>query len=363
MLTYIVVIICSVGLLYLAQNLQTATVPNVRSNLSRDIITKFLIFLCPIWMILLSALRGVGTDYNAYIYLYNKIGSGVSTGNEIGFEALVRVLNQLGFAPQSFYVITSFGTLLLIYVAIVKYSTNPMFSLYIFFALYYLYTLNTVRQYIAVAICFYAYKHIKERNLIPFLLWTGIAFLFHRSAIIMLFVYFIVPVAYKPVHYITVFVLLGFITIFREPLLSLVRFIPAYAVYYENETFRANYLTFNFSYYNFLLSFLLTAGCMFYFKKEERTREETFFLNCAVFSLIAYTWLGWIGNMLSRLMLYTNFFRILIIPKIIKKEENAKIRFLYYLVMVGFLALFFYMSLTTFPNRDALLPYRFYWQK
>lgn len=68
--------------------------------------------------------------------------------------------------PQIMFAIVAFLTVFITYRAILnkkeKMSIALMFALYIF--LYYMYSLNIIRQMLAVSIIFYSYKYIINHN-------------------------------------------------------------------------------------------------------------------------------------------------------------------------------------------------------
>ena len=62
-------------------------------------------------------------------------------------------------------------------------------ALYTFYALYFNQSLNTIRQWIATGIFLFSIKYMKERRLVPYILCSICALLFHNSAIILFLIY------------------------------------------------------------------------------------------------------------------------------------------------------------------------------
>ena len=150
--------------------------------------------------ILIAAIRyQVGTDYNNYIdyySVYSKLGLNeiLKYANEFLFILVIKIA-YIFREPQILFAIMAFLIIYITYKSILnkreKVSITLMFTLYLF--LYYTYSLNIIRQALAVALIAYSYKYIIEQNLKKFLLVLIIAILFHTSAIIFLPFYFISP--------------------------------------------------------------------------------------------------------------------------------------------------------------------------
>ena len=66
-----------------------------------------------------------------------------------------------------------------------------IWAFFLFLALFLEFSLNVVRQAVAIFIVFYAYKYICDKKLFKYILFIIIASLFHRSAILCLPLYFI----------------------------------------------------------------------------------------------------------------------------------------------------------------------------
>lgn len=150
--------------------------------------------------IIISAIRyKVGTDYNNYIDYYTVYSSLdfsniIQNANELLFILVIKVA-YLFKEPQIMFAIVAFLTVFITYRAILnkkeKMSIALMFALYIF--LYYMYSLNIIRQMLAVSIIFYSYKYIINHNFKKFFLCVIIATLFHTTALLFLPFYFLFP--------------------------------------------------------------------------------------------------------------------------------------------------------------------------
>lgn len=68
-------------------------------------------------------------------------------------------------------------------------SETPAYSYFMFFAIFGTFQMTGVRQSCAMAVFMLAFKYIKEKKLLNYLLMIGIAYLFHKSAIVLLPIY------------------------------------------------------------------------------------------------------------------------------------------------------------------------------
>lgn len=137
-------------------------------------------------LLLVAALRQfVGTDYASYYY--NKIPIILESPIqlEFGFSLLaffsVAVLGSYQWLIAGMACVTCFCYWIFIY----RYSRNVPFSILIFVALgCYYFSLNAMRQSVAMAIFFFSIQFIEKKNLKKFLLCIFFAFSFHSSALL-----------------------------------------------------------------------------------------------------------------------------------------------------------------------------------
>ena len=156
----------------------------------------FLISLTP--FIVLFFIRGdnVGKDYEQYKNIYIKINKynlqpyKEWLGNYVYVVILFKFIFKMNY--RMFFGILNSITLVFFYKAIVDNSKMPWLSLTVLFAFcIHLQIFNQFRQMMAVAICLYNYKNIKEKRLIRYMVLGIVACIMHSSAFIMLPMYFI----------------------------------------------------------------------------------------------------------------------------------------------------------------------------
>lgn len=137
----------------------------------------YYVVLCFI-IILVSIRYQVGSDFYRYEYIY--IGIQDNERVELGFQTLVNLLNLLGLPSQSLFLFSA----LIIYGLVFK--TSKYLSSYIFIALWFLIfflpSLNLLRQSISIAILTYAILYLEHKK--RFILLVFLATSFHYTGAI-----------------------------------------------------------------------------------------------------------------------------------------------------------------------------------
>lgn len=183
----------------------------VQLNLFR----KLLVLIGLLIPSLLAGLRSVyiGTDVLNYVYPLFSIaknsknyfqylsmpalnGGIIQTVSsyEYGYTFLTYIVAKLTGSFQFLQVIIEFSILSFIYLGIKRLDMNNI-SVWMCMLTYYLLffnnSLNMVRQWMAMSIILFGFKYIKDQKLVKFILTVLCAYLFHSTALLGLFFYFI----------------------------------------------------------------------------------------------------------------------------------------------------------------------------
>lgn len=110
---------------------------------------------------------------------------------ETGFALVIKAISSLFSSGQMLFVLTSAFILSAVYFSIRQYSPIWWVSVFVFMTDSFPQSLFILRAFIAISIYLFAFPFIINRKLIPFLLFSGIAFSIHMSSIIFLPVYFL----------------------------------------------------------------------------------------------------------------------------------------------------------------------------
>jgi len=143
------------------------------------------------WLIFHDGFRwGIGTDWDNYYNYFENIYNDNHEKLEIGYEVLTNIVRSFSENYSVFLVIHAVIVYSLISKTVFRFSINPFLSFLFLYSMMLTY-LGMSRQYIAFAIIMYSYKYIIDKKFIFFILCISIAYLFHRSALLFIFAYFV----------------------------------------------------------------------------------------------------------------------------------------------------------------------------
>ncbi len=293
-------------------------------------------------LIMFGGLRyGVGTDYDSYCTIFANIYEDwyniLYNGTERGYVWLNRILTLFTDDPQ----VVIFVTNMLISIAGVwclkKYCRFAPFGLFIFFTTLYYYSFNLIRQGMAAAFVMIAFCLARDRKWVSSLVMCIVAALFHKTALLMVPVIFLMSFKYPAYVY--------FIFLSAAVLCTLLKDQITYfliSTFYPNNIGDTAAYTYDFSPTQAVLCAAYLVLCILYLRQmTRRNKGSILYLNFAVLIFTLYTFLCWIP-MWSRLNLYFIGLYAFIVPEAVSCEEDRRVRMLYYGGLLAIL-LFFYM--------------------
>lgn len=282
-----------------------------------------------------------GADYLMYMRMmehYSLKGTWVDTYTivkdiEIGFVLLLKFF--CGITNQWWFV---FGVIAFIigfffFKGIWENSDNLLLSVLLFFVTgVYFDSFNGLRQFIATAIIFYAFKHIIKGEFKKYLCWCLIASAFHYSAVIMIPVYFIRKLDIGLKKSLTVVA----ITVFGSK------------VIYDVISNFLQYTRYGFFLQSTEFEVIPTAGAILFTSVVSllayiyRALRPADFNTEKIRIMYAYQLLVWLSALLSlaiplalRLQGYFLCYEILFIPMFLSNVKNKKIRICYVVLFLG----------------------------
>lgn len=138
-----------------------------------------------IFIIVISGFRfDVGYDYFSYYkilipHLHHNALERIEPFSKILFY----VADFIHWPPMVFCLFSIFTYVIIFYV-LKKYSHNYFFAVLTYIAFFYLSSIDTIRQGLAIGIIIYAYRYLIARKWKSYLICCIIAYLFHKAAII-----------------------------------------------------------------------------------------------------------------------------------------------------------------------------------
>lgn len=147
------------------------------------------IFLILFFSLMFGMRYNVGTDHLSYLYAY--LDNSVEI---LRFEPLFRYITSccihLNIHPIIYFSIWAFVQITFFLLAFKnELYLLPLLVFFLFFNGEYLFWMNGIRQALAMCIWVYSIKYIYIKKVWRYILWCGVAFLFHKSAIILILLY------------------------------------------------------------------------------------------------------------------------------------------------------------------------------
>lgn len=290
---------------------------------------KFGYYLFISFLFFITVLRfNVGYDYHTYyVYLIAKESWG-----EKFFEPIPRfvlILARRLNIPLLFFIFINSLILILFIKGIQEESNNFFESFGLFLSLFYLTSLSTIRQWLAISIIFYGFKYVKQRKLFKYIVCVILATLCHYSAIVSISIYFIynfINPKFSLVLCLLLFLCGGKIV----AILLNLPFLSSYSHYFKNIYVHGGSKSVFIYYVLFLFSLIV------YIKSKNKKKiEKLFSLVC--YGLVFPKLLG--PTMGSRISVYFDVFYIYLLPLNFDKIKDFGLRkffmyifFLYYVL-------------------------------
>lgn len=281
MTTYYITILLVFAFLYIAQkNTEKSISINNETVIEKTSVTKFFFILTAITLILVAGLRyNVGSDFGAYYKGFDRLAaefsSKLSELNEPGIRFIAKLISLVGGNAALFIFVCAFITIVLFLSTIYKNTDMLLLAtlLYVFLGCWHG-CFNGIRQYFAAAIIFAGVKFIKERKFWKYAILVFIAFLFHASAIIMIFPYFIV---YNKINFRNIILLIlasVFILFSFSELLDLAGFILRDELSEESK-----YITTTVNTFRVLVAIAPAVFFLFVYSGRPISKDQRFWLN------------------------------------------------------------------------------------
>lgn len=298
----------------------------------------------------------VGTDTG--LYTRNFIESGRSFVNtsvgifdEPGFYYVQKILSLYSDEPYVLLMSVAFIFSVCVILAILRGSINPAVSLFVFITLgYYTFCFNAMRQAIAMSIYMLAIPFLVKRDFLKYALLVFIAFLFHRTVIITLPLYFVFIQRFTVRSFSAIAVLSLIISFFLPDLLVIGASLEEkYELYQEGSATGGYLLTL---FYVLLTIFFIYERA---FIKEEVKRRYDVFLHMSIIGTVVYLVVTFTESYveLTRFAAYFQIASVFLWPEIIHNSKNKILLPVLFVVAVGHLG-FFYIFL---DRMAGLVPY------
>lgn len=302
-----------------------------------------------------SACRiAVGNDYWVYRYQFLLIAQERHVSYEIGFQAVVYLM-QLIFGYDNYLPIFGLFSFLTVYFFVkAMYDQTDWFAYTLFLLMtggYYFMSFDNVRYYFAVSIALYAMKYVLSKNYWKFILWICVGACFHKTILVVIPVYFIAKIVWNKKN-VWLIPTAAVILLFGQEILKFVIF--KFYPYYEGSVFENT----NISYANIAKCGAVLVFALLYFKPiVSKYKHLYFYFNLNLGALLLYSFASYIPE-LSRICYYMLIGQIFLIPGILSKIEKKWQRILWsVLIGIAFGGYFYIFLKRSYADEIRLLPY------
>ena len=148
----------------------------------------FRILLFVVMTLFVGLRKDVGTDYESYSNLY----AFQEDYLEAGFSYILLLLNKYGYSETYFFLVMAAISYFFMYLAVEKTEIFRKYSVLVMLPLLSMsFLCNGIRQGVSICIFLYAFHFIQERKPIPYFALILFAFLFHKSILLAIPIYFL----------------------------------------------------------------------------------------------------------------------------------------------------------------------------
>ncbi|WP_278650399.1 EpsG family protein [Rodentibacter pneumotropicus] len=325
----------------------------------RNIVTPFFFLSFSILLILGAIRYNVGTDYILYSNYQIPF---VLDNKDVNFEFLAKEVTKFGFLLsgqehyQYIFAIYHFICVFFVFYAIKKQSKILSLSIFIYiFSGFYNFSLNGMRQAMAISIILYSMRFIFERKML-YVLVVIITSLFHKSAFIcLLLVFFDRKTLGMKSFLIILFLIFSIFILFRGFIYSIISTLGMYSEYIGGQ--------FDTGEYNITVTIYGIVTFAIFHSLNELTkecflRERVFYININYVLFMLTLIMSFIPNGYRLFYIFLPF-HIIIFPNMIFLLKNRNNRYVYGVCLLLFYFLFFTKAILI-TNYGETLPYRVY---
>lgn len=316
----------------------------------------FLLAFFPIFFIV-AVRYDVGVDYfYTYVPEWNNILNGARPFDEFIFNYLIVFIQLFTDNSQWLFVVTGFIFTFIALRSIVRYSPNSALSVLILFvSCIFFWSLNNVRQAIAVIIIFASFPCLVKKQFIKYIVGVAFAFAFHKSALIMIFPYFLVNIKFIRKNYLFSILIITLCLPIMSLVFEKILLGTKYEYFFISDFNNGQSNTANIIYnaFFFALAFLVL------YKEIGRSKIAFVLLNMQFlcFWVSAVSLFIRIGEMIARVTIYFQVFQILLIPfcmsRFKKKQNKIVFSLIYILAYAVYLTYFIVVK-----GYHGVLPYK-----
>lgn len=295
-----------------------------------------------IFIIVFTAFRfDVGYDYPAYWMAISETTDALIKTYEPGMQFVALLCREIR-SPQLFFFLTSTISLLLVFVSIKRYSTDPQITLLVFIYLFLTIYFGEVRQAMALSIVFWGFRYVESRSLLKYLCVCLVAILFHVSAIFAILIYFV----YKINFWIILIAAIA-TPVLLTPIFNFMEQMDLYVTHISHED---EYTGGNFVSIFYILLYVISVLLIFLKKGNIKNYPLAKVILITLFLPFFFS-----PHLSLRIAYYFNIYFCILIPQVLV-HHGKYIRFTTVFMLFLYFMLFMYISSLN-PSRSPYIPY------
>ena len=329
----------------------------IRFHHTSDTLFYYFIALCV--LVFVAGFRYyIGSDYGAYYNGYvsdiNELSNAIKTLKEPGFGFLARLATFFYDDGIAVIFMASLVTIVLSLTVIYRYSDTLLLPIFLYITMgCWSGSFNGVRQYLAASVLVCGYKSLRDKKLIEYCIIVFLAFLFHRSAIVFLFLYYVVNREINIPNIIFLVVVVIALYVSYESVFSFANFIMN-----DNYTLNDEYTSTIVNRLRILAACVPSIVFLYAYRGIEKNESTTFALNIIILRT-ALSVLAMNSALLYRITIYMSLFAPLAISELLKglSEKNRNV------ITGGLVIMYLVMWLYELHNSSSLTPFQWIWSR
>lgn len=253
----------------------------------------------------------VGVDSESYRELYYAIPTQNYVWIEVGFDWLIRFLDNCHCEYNALYLVCITMTTIAMFF-VLENSSHYTFSAFLFYTTSLTQVMNGMRQCIAIGIFMLACLFIIHKKLIPFLACMCVALLFHYSCAILFPLYFVLNRHLNNKTYIVIYVV-SFVFCFVNPATYITPFANFMNLVGHDYTEHTEAATHSLSAFGFIFNVSTNILIFCWAIKSKAFEKIPLIANCVLISLVLKN-MSFNMPIIGRMMMYFNWFQYLLVP-------------------------------------------------
>lgn len=340
-----------------------------------------LFFISYLMLMLTAGLRyETGGDWTSYTQIFTTIEpiDEVLSGNrqyfdwmaglEVGYKYLNSICKSIADNVQLLFFVVAIIISTFIFKGIKRYSPYPILGVLVYFGiLFFALDMIVLRQGIAAAIMFFGYRYIEDKKFWRFLIVCCFASLFHISALIGVFIYFVVRPRYPNWLLVTLGVVFVGMLVFQVKWMGGIatsilstQVDEGVAEKLVTYTQREAYATSRGITLGLLVNVIVFIILIVRRKSLESQRYFNVFLNLFVLYLFVYCCLSEFVEVGNRLKYYFMISFVVLIPQIVASFEEYRLRAISFACACMFSLMYCNAQVFERPIAAAFNPYQNY---